>query len=472
MSALSFARQAFGREKPHSSVTDWVEILTASNIQEEAYDGIPELVDSINLQAAGPAEASRAIRKKLKHGNPHQQYRALLLKALVENCGQKFQSTFADGQLTDALRHLAADPYTDKRVKKKLMLVLLSWQNEFKDDPTMSLVANLYKQCKGGNQQDIGQIIGIPSPDDKRKAEKEEAKKKARLEKEEARERTRKEEEERRMNKTKPKRVPFDFEKDKPKVLASIVDASQASSNLVNAITLVNPKTESLQSNERVQECLGKAKQARKVVVRYIQLVENEDLIGTLIETNERIMSSLEMYDQLTIANSGNADDVSKEVASQLANVQISNGDGEVARLQEKQRIAVEKRKAESTRESHYSDAYIHPDLQDLSFGPLGASSSNLPPPLRPSTMSDDGANPEDNEMRGSLSDFSDYDSSDEETHKAKGTTSRRKSYITVSDDDGRSAAPFANETVRAEEDPFADPFADESSVQPSNRKW
>lgn len=76
-------------------------------------DRIPELVDAINLQPGGyaiatlwspshdseptlclsPTEACRAIRKKLKYGDVHRQLRALtMLKALVENCGQKFQS--------------------------------------------------------------------------------------------------------------------------------------------------------------------------------------------------------------------------------------------------------------------------------------------------------------------------------------------------------------------------------------------
>jgi len=60
---------------------------------------IPELIDSIGLQASGsvlslllhdssfdhsrsPAEASRAIRKKIKHGSSHQQYRALVVRLL------------------------------------------------------------------------------------------------------------------------------------------------------------------------------------------------------------------------------------------------------------------------------------------------------------------------------------------------------------------------------------------------------
>ncbi len=78
---------------------------------------------------------------------------------------------------------------------------------------------------------------------------------------------------------------------------------------------LVNTKQESLETNERVQECLAKAKQARKQIVRYIQvrrcivkfpsacpdlqvqLVENEEMIGVLIETNDRIIGALEHYD-------------------------------------------------------------------------------------------------------------------------------------------------------------------------------
>lgn len=100
MSAISLAKQAFSalnHEKPHvrlllhsftkgtyedqSSITDWIEILTGPNIDDEAYDGcvyssfiemscsegvvcsIPEILDSINLQPTGfvtaPTEAKQ-----------------------------------------------------------------------------------------------------------------------------------------------------------------------------------------------------------------------------------------------------------------------------------------------------------------------------------------------------------------------------------------------------------------------------
>ncbi|KIM47793.1 hypothetical protein M413DRAFT_22397 [Hebeloma cylindrosporum] len=453
MSALNFARQAFGREKPRSSITEWVDILTSSNIEEEAYDGIPELVDSINLQASGPAEASRAIRKKLKHGNSHQQYRALvLLKALVENCGQKYQNTFADGHMTDALKNLSNDAGADKRVKKKLIMVLGSWREQYKDDPSMSTVAGLYKHCRGEGrrvgEQELAVLMGLNlSEEEKRRTQKQEAKKKA---KSERGQRTKREEEDRQNKKKAP---PFNFEKDKPKVLSSIVEGSQASSNLVNAITLVNLATDSLETNERVQECLEQAKLARRPVVRYIQLVENDEVIGTLIETNDRLMSALEMYEKLVISSSERQGDTAASITADLAATTISSLMDEAGN-----HFAKGKDRKEDP-------PHVHPDLEELSFGPLGQSSNNLPAPLRPSAaLSDDEYEQNTVDQRGSLSDFSDYESSDEETHKAKVGSSSKRDYVTVSDNEDDSHFPPGPSTGKNQvggDDPFADPFAD-----------
>lgn len=57
-------------------------------------------------------------------------------------------ASFADHQLTDALKNLAADPATDHKVKKKLASVLAAWHLQFKDDPSMTLVANLYSTLR------------------------------------------------------------------------------------------------------------------------------------------------------------------------------------------------------------------------------------------------------------------------------------------------------------------------------------
>jgi hypothetical protein len=306
--------------------------------------------------------------------------------------------------------------------------------------------------------------MGLPDAD----AMEREARKTAKQERERAKERQCLEEAERRRKekerKNRPKRAPFDFEKERPLVLGSIVEASQASSNLVNAMTLVNQEKESLLSNERVQECLAHAKQARKPVVRYIQLVENEELIGTLIEANDRIINALEMYDKLSSTNPDSADAVTAGVAG----VQLNPSESvtELNKLQEKQRAAVARAKQNSFRGKAPvdNDEDLHPDLHDLSFGGLGSSSQNLPAPLRPSALSDDGDETNEAYARGSLSDFSDYDSSDDhETHN--GASSSKTDYVTVSDDEAsgykKVGNPVSEGALVDVDDPFADPFAD-----------
>jgi LAS seventeen-binding protein 5 len=107
---------------------------------------------------------------------------------------------------------------------------------------------------------------------------------------------------------------------------------------------------------------------------------------------------------------------------------------------------------------------------------------SNLPPPLRPDRSEDD----DDYAARGSLSDFSDYESSDEEKHNqytaagassrptsgsyggARASTSSSRAYAMESDDelDTQKDPRQGLMSSAVEEDPFADPFADHQEVQ------
>jgi len=216
-----------------------------------------------------------------------------------------------------------------------------------------------------------------------------------------------------------------------------------------------------------VQECLAIVKQERKPIVRYIQFVENEDMIGTLIETNERIIVALEMYDTALSPKPAEAQDDVENVRKGLAAAEI--GDSELTKLQEKQRAAVGRAIRGGGREK--DGGQVHPDLQDLSFGELGEDQSSLPPPLRPNarrTSSDE----DDFGGRGSLSEYSDYQSSDEETHDRSARTfassstdySGRHAYPGVSDlDVGRGKGSLD------EDDPFADPFGDNHVVDDSH---
>jgi len=494
MAAATFglAKHAFNTwagDKPHSSITDWIEILSRDSYKEDDYDGIPELVESVNLQTGGPTEASRAIRKKLKYGNVHRQLRALtILKALVENCGPKFQASFANDQLTERIKLMSQDPMTDDHVKRKLMAVLASWHRQFKDDPKMSTVSGLYAQCGGGKKASVpNPRSSSPRPhaetlyeQHQRRAEeegraKEERKTKERAAREEEKRKQREEKEKERKARNQPARKPFNYEQEKPKILNSVAEGTQAATNLVNAVKLVNREQESVTTNARVQEALTAAKAVRKQLIRYIQLaIQKEEIIGTLLDTNERIIAAIQLYDKLSKSPDEDSDD---EVRAKLASTAIGNTptqptisapddrDTELEKLQYKQRARIQREISRSSLRSSYTSgagagaaagvglgagAALHPDLQDLAWG--GASTSNLQPPMQAS-----GSNAEAFTNRGSLSDFSDYDSSDEETHnqrQAQGYSYRP----------GEAGAPLSAQ-VAEDDDPFADPFADSGEV-------
>ena len=71
-------------------------------------------------------------------------------------------------------------------------------------------------------------------------------------------------------------------------------------------------------------------------------------------------------------------DDVN-EIQRHMAAVKVNNTGGELERLQEKQRVAIEReisRGKDRERDQYMSppnSAVLHPDLEDLSFGELGS---------------------------------------------------------------------------------------------------
>lgn len=466
-------------EKPHSSITDWVEILSSEKYKENDYDGIPEIVDAINLQPEGPAEASRAIRKKLKYGNTHRQLRALtILRALVENCGTKFQLTFADGPLITRIKTMASDPLTDEVVRKKLMSVLAGWHREFKDNPKMATVASLWSQCGGGvKRRSVPPPPRVDHESEAQKRAEEKAKEKAAREEEKRRERERKEKEKADAKKkaTQPKARPFDFEKEKPNIINSIATASQAAIQLTNALKLVNREKESIESNTTVQEALTNAKAARKAVIRYIQRVENEELIGTLLDVNERIITSLQLYDKLLKSAEHDSDE--DDTAAKMASLSVKQPETEISKLQGKQRAAIERASSRSSLNVNSGGVSrppgsrtVHPDLRDLSWG-TSQDNTGLPPPLQPR-----GADEADSYRQGSLSDYSDYDS-DEDDRPRNSTstaatsagagpsfTSRGYDNLIGNEDDLVSGDTRKGLLEPQDDDPFADPFADDGS--------
>lgn len=100
----------------------------------------------IKLQASGPAEAARSLRKKLKYGNAHRQLRSLtLLDGLIQNAGPRFQRAFVDEPLLERLRVCGTSDLSDPDVRKKCSELFRSWASEYKNTPGLERIAGLHQ---------------------------------------------------------------------------------------------------------------------------------------------------------------------------------------------------------------------------------------------------------------------------------------------------------------------------------------
>lgn len=90
----------------------------------------------------------------------------------------------------------------------------------------------------------------------------------------------------------------------------------------------------------------------------------------------------------------------------------------------------------------------------------------NLQAPLRPTSAPADDSDEDDGgyRNRGSLSDYSDYASSDEETHnRASGSGAHAKTRgYAANEDEEVDVRRDPKRGLLVEEDPFADPFEDD----------
>ena len=100
--------------------------------------------------------------------------------------------------------------------------------------------------------------------------------------------------------KTKNKGGPiFNLEKEKPNILQSIAASSVASTGLNNALRLVNRETEQVSTNPEVVKRFETCKQLRRQILRYIQFIETEEFLGSLIHANEELVNALMAFEVL-----------------------------------------------------------------------------------------------------------------------------------------------------------------------------
>ncbi|KAJ5164419.1 VHS subgroup [Penicillium coprophilum] len=281
----------FQSNKPYSAVTVQIEVLTSEQYEVEDSSGIVDLVEVVRIQASGPMEASRALRKKLKYGNIHRQLRALtILDFLVQNAGERFLRDFADEALLERLRIAATDSVSDPLVKQKCKQIFGQWVATYKDTPGMARVTALYKQLPKRKQpatQAKAKVLregSTANPNDppngpcciRQKPKKVKKDKKLSIS---------------------GKR--FDLEKERPEILQALAASSVASTNLLNALKLVNRETHRVSEDAECINRFDTCKQLRHGILRYIQYIETEEFLGGLIHANDELVDALMAFEVL-----------------------------------------------------------------------------------------------------------------------------------------------------------------------------
>ncbi|KAH8601114.1 hypothetical protein B0O99DRAFT_681149 [Bisporella sp. PMI_857] len=312
------------QKKPYSAISVHVENYTSEDYEVDDIGNIPELVEIVKLQSTGPAEAARAIRKKLKYGNVHRQLRALtILDGLIQNGGERFQRVFADEMLLERLRVCGTSELSDPQVKAKCNELFRSWAAQYKNSSGLKDIASLHRQLPQRKQvvtQERSKVVREtenPFDADEEKEEKTSPKpspatiasskpgssshppsaffttntvaasKRARKEKEK----------EKKDGKKKSKK--FDYEAEKPVMQNCIAQSSMASTNLLNALRLINREREQISENKEAVTRFEECKLLRRKILRYIQLIEKEEYLGALLDANDRLVESLRTFEDL-----------------------------------------------------------------------------------------------------------------------------------------------------------------------------
>ena len=97
----------------------------------------------------------------------------------------------------------------------------------------------------------------------------------------------------------KAKSKPFSLEKEKPELLQAIASSSVASTNLLNALKLINREHKRVSEDAETIQRFETCKLLRRQILRYIHYVESEQWLGSLIHANEELVTALMAFEVL-----------------------------------------------------------------------------------------------------------------------------------------------------------------------------
>lgn len=296
----------FLSDHPHTAITETVDRCVSRpeyslEVELGSLVGLIRNKSSEYEYETNQEEAARALRKKLKYGNRIQQSRSLDLLDLLVSQGLRFGVLYNDDKLIDRIEGIALNNVPDSRggrysskVVKKCANYVVGWynyivSNELQSNRSYARLVSLGRTVKKHysaskrirdrsnfmddladesvqSTNDPDQLYGIPR---------------------------------------------IDIKKAAPAIRIVISDGLAAAISLRNAL-MVLPSGVSSTDDEEATARFIQARAIRRKVLRYLQLVTEEEFLGSLIHANDELVKALASYDE----KSGQSDATSEELYS------------------------------------------------------------------------------------------------------------------------------------------------------------
>lgn len=231
---------------------------------------------------------------------------------------------FADEPLLERLRVCATDSLSDSEVKKRCQILFRQWAASYQSIPGMDRIVALHLQLPkrkkpatqaqsrvlletereanedpfGNEDEEVTPAIGtmrgsLNSPTRSSfasgatpgvgLASTPKQAKKSRPDK----------------SSNKHKHRAFNLEKEKPQLLQTIASSSVASTNLMNALKLLNRENTRVSEHAETVNQFETCKALRRQILRYIQHVESEQWLGSLLNANDSLVEALMAFEIL-----------------------------------------------------------------------------------------------------------------------------------------------------------------------------
>lgn len=295
-----------------------------------------------------------------------------ILDALIANAGKAFQRSFSDEPLLERLRIAATDNMSDPEVRAKCKILFAQWALNYKDTQGLQGIASLYRQLpqrrrpqpkpRDPSPDDCGRspispISPVSSP---LRAHHGSSSASTNGVTGGATGSTTTHSPRNAKGK-KNKHSQFNLEKEKPALLQALASVSIATTNLSNALKLINREKERPSENKEVMAKFEACKELRRTVLRYIQHVESEQFLGSLIHANEELVDALMLFMNLDkpIEEDSDSDEdgwnkPDEDVAQGLEGLSLGDGKGKGYQRHDQ--------------EPHHSEEVTHDDDPDNPF--------------------------------------------------------------------------------------------------------